>query len=240
MLALTDCTVTYPDHTVGLKDITLTVGSGESVALIGANGAGKTSFIMATVGVLPASGSITVDGIRLGKDTLASIRQRVGVVFQNPDDQLFMPTIYDDIAFGLRNQGVSEEETERRVDACLTALGIMHLKGRTSLRLSGGEKRMAALATVLVMEPSVILLDEPSAFLDPKARRNLIHILNSLPCTKVIATHDISFAADTCNRAVLLKQGALFADGASKALLYDTKQMDDCGVEAIGVGGEAR
>lgn len=180
-----------------------------------------------------AKGGITVGDVRLCKETVGEIRQRVGVVFQNPDDQLFMPTIYDDVAFGLRNYGIAEADIERRVDRQLRELRMAHLKHKSSLKQSAGEKRTVAIATVLVMEPTVMLFDEPTAFLDPKARRNLINLLGKLPHTKLIATHDISFAAQVCDRAILLKSGRIFADGASVELLFDEKTMDDCGVEAI-------
>lgn len=233
MLRFKELSVVYPDQTCAIDRISLTIEEGESVALIGANGAGKTSLILAILGLIPSQGEVFVDGIRLAKETLREIRARVGVVFQNPDDQLFMPTIYEDIAFGLRNQGLPEGEVRRRVAECLAGLRIEHLGDKTALKLSGGEKRMATLATVLVMKPSVMVLDEPSVFLDPKARRNLIHTLNALPQTKVIATHDLTFAGETCNRCILIKNGTVFADKASCEALYDEALMDACGVEAI-------
>ncbi len=234
MIAVKELSVIYPDQTKAVNNLSLSIGNGESVALIGANGAGKTSFIMALMGVVSAQGTIEVEGIHLSKKTLGQIRSRVGVVFQNPDDQLFMPSIFDDIAFGLLNMGLSEEEVQNRVEQCLTKLHIQHLRKKTALKLSGGERRLVALATVLVMEPSIMILDEPSAFLDPKARRTLIHTVNALPHTKLIATHDLTFAAETCKRSILLKEGAIFADGPSNQLLFDQELMDGCGVEAIG------
>lgn len=231
MLIINDLSVVYPDKTKAVDALTLTVDEGESVALIGANGAGKTSLIMAVVGVLPSDGEIIVDSMKLTKETVRLIRAQVGVVFQNPDDQLFMPTVYEDAAFGPRNLGV--EDVEARVEKYLTMLQISHLSGKSAARLSGGEKRMAALASVLSMEPKLVLFDEPSAFLDPKARRNLIQTLNSLSHTKLVATHDLTFALETCKRAVLLKDGKVFADGSSSEILFNEKLMDACGVEAI-------
>ena len=225
--------VIYPDGTKAIDGISLSLADGETAALIGANGAGKTSLILSLVGVIPSKGEVTVGDVRLCRETVGEIRRRVGVVFQNPDDQLFMPTIYDDVAFGLRNYGIAEADIERRVDRQLRELRMAHLKHKSSLKQSAGEKRTVAIATVLVMEPTVMLFDEPTAFLDPKARRNLINLLGRLPHTKLIATHDISFAAQVCDRAILLKSGRIFADGASAELLYDEKTMDDCGVEAI-------
>lgn len=233
MLEVKNLSVIYPDCTKAVSELSLTLAEGERAALIGANGAGKTSLIMALTGVLPSAGEITVSGIRLDRKTLPSVRRQIGVVFQNPDDQLFMPTVYDDVAFGLRNIGIPPAEIVPRVEACLEQLQILHLRDKSPLRLSGGEKRMAALATVLVMQPSIMVFDEPTAFLDPKARRSLIRMLETLPMTCLIATHDLTFAAETCRRSVLLKNGRLFADGRSDQLLYDEKLMDDCGVEAI-------
>ena len=234
MIQLKNLTLIYPDGTKAIDDLSFTVGDGESVALVGANGAGKTSLLLALVGVLPiATGTIEVDGIVLSKNTLNDIRRRLGLVFQNPDDQLFMPLIYDDIAFGPRNYGLAENEVEKRVDDALSELGIEHLKKRSSLKLSGGEKRTAAIATVLAMEPTAMLFDEPTAFLDPRARRNLIKVLKGLPHGKIIATHDLTFAREVCSRTILLKDGKIFADGNPQILLYDEKLMDDCGIEAI-------
>jgi cobalt/nickel transport system ATP-binding protein len=234
MIEIKNLTVVYPDGTKAVDDVSLTIRDGERIALVGANGAGKTSLLLALVGVLPAaSGTVSADGLELTKKTLNDIRRKVGMVFQNPDDQLFMPMIADDVAFGPRNYGLGEEETARRVDGALDMLGISHLKNRSSLKLSGGEKRMAAIATVLTMEPSALLFDEPTAFLDPKARRGLIGVLKKLGQSQVIATHDLTFAEEVCSRTILLKQGRIYADGDPKILFRDEKLMDDCGIEAI-------
>ena len=235
MLELQDVSVTYPDGTLVVEGLDLHIREGESVALIGANGAGKTTLLLSLVGVIPARGRIRVGDILLEKKTLDTVRRRVGLVFQNPDDQLFMHDIFDDVAFGLRNADVVEDEVENRVVCTLDRLRMGHLRDRSVLRLSGGEKRLAALATVMVMEPSVMLFDEPTVYLDPKARRNLIGVMNGIPQTKVIATHDLAFAAETCSRVVVLKDGKVYADGRPEALLYDVALMDACGVEAIGV-----
>jgi cobalt/nickel transport system ATP-binding protein len=234
MLEIKDLTVTYPDGTTAVNGITFTIGDGESAALVGANGAGKTTLMLALVGVLPvSSGSVTVDGVTLEKRTLGEIRRRIGMVFQNPDDQLFMPMVLDDVAFGPRNYGFDEDTVRQRTDDALGALDIARLKDRSSLKLSGGEKRLAAVATVLAMEPSTLLLDEPTAFLDPKARRNLIGILSRLSHSKLIATHDLRFAEEVTTRAILLREGTVFADGEPKTLFYDEKLMDACSMEAI-------
>ncbi|MDD7651070.1 MAG: ABC transporter ATP-binding protein [Candidatus Faecousia sp.] len=225
----------YPDGTCAVDDLSLTLADGESVALVGANGAGKTSLLLSLVGVLGlAGGSIRVDEVTLGKKTLDEIRRRVGLVFQNPDDQLFMPVIREDVAFGPRNFGHSPEETEKIVADTLETLGISHLGDKSPTKMSGGEKRMAAIATVLAMDPRVMLFDEPTAFLDPRARRKLIRLLNRLPHTKLIATHDLPFACEVCTRVVILQHGQIAAQGDPKTLLYDEALMDRCGMEAIG------
>lgn len=237
MVTLKNWSVTYPDGTKAVDNLSLTITDGEHLALIGANGAGKSSLILSLVGILPGTGSVTVDGVTLNPETLREIRTRVGVVFQNPDDQLFLPTIYDDIAFGPRNLGLDEESVKHRVEDRLKLLHIEHLRDRTALKLSGGEKRMAAMATVLAMKPSVMLLDEPTAFLDPKARRNLISVLQSLPHTMLIATHDLPFALEVCPRSVILRRGQLAADGPSRDLLTDAELMEAADVEAARVFG---
>ena len=230
MFVLEDLTVTYPDGTRAVEGVSFRLAPGESAVLAGANGAGKSSLILAAVGVLPSTGMVCADGVTLEKKNLAELRRRVGVLFQNPDDQLFSATIYDDIAFGPRNMGLSAEETERRVSEALALLGIEYLRGKTALKLSGGEKRLAALASVLAMKPSVLLFDEPTAFLDPRARRTLLKIMNGLPQTKLIASHDLPFAGAVASRAIVLKRGRLFADGAAREILRDEKLMEEGGL----------
>jgi cobalt/nickel transport system ATP-binding protein len=233
MLKLNNVTVVYPDKTKAVDNIDLTVDTGENIALIGENGAGKTTLLLAIVGILELlTGTIEIDGIQLGKKTINEIRKKAGLVFQNPDDQLFMPLIYDDAAFGCRNFGIPENEIAARVGETLKQLNISHLSGRSSLRLSGGEKRMAAIASVLAMEPSVLMFDEPTAFLDPKAKRTLIETLKKLNHTKIIATHDITFAVNVCSRVIILKNGQIAADG-DMALLYEKELMLNYGLEAI-------
>ena len=240
MLNIEALNVSYPDSHPVLKDLNLEIHTGEHVALVGANGAGKTSLMLAMLGVIPIqSGTIQVAGITLDsakrdKSAVEQIRRKAGMVFQNPDDQLFMPTIYEDVAFGPRNLGVDCETVRYRVEDRLERLGIAHLRDRSALHLSGGEKRLAAMATVLAMKPELMLLDEPTAFLDPKARRNLINILKSLPHTMLIATHDLTFAGQVCDRTVVLCEGRIYADGKSADLLYDAACMEAAGIEAIG------
>ncbi|MFP3043735.1 energy-coupling factor ABC transporter ATP-binding protein [Treponema primitia] len=223
---------------LALREISFDIPPGERVALVGANGAGKTSLLLAMVGILPlVSGALHISGIELGgskdKQKLKELREQVSLVFQDPDDQLFMPSIYEDLAFGPRNMGLDEDAVHSRVNAVLDRLGISFLKDRSPLRLSGGEKRMAAIAASLTMNPQVMLFDEPTAFLDPKARRNLMGVLQSLPHTQLIATHDLDFAAVLCPRVILLREGAVFAQGPAAELLRNEQLMDQCGLEAI-------
>ena len=233
MLAINNVTVEYPDGTKAINNLSLNVKSGEKLALIGANGAGKSTLMLAIEGILDSTGEIKIDDLVVDSKNIVKVRQQVGMLFQNPDDQLFMATIYDDIAFGPRNAGLDEESVKYRVEDRLKLLNIEHLKDKTALKLSGGEKRMAALATVLAMKPSVMLLDEPTAFLDPKARRNLTNVLNSLPHTMLIATHDLTFAKEVCREAVVIKDGNFFAKGNCDEILYNQELMDEGGIEAI-------
>ena len=233
MLTINNVTVEYPDGTKAINNLSLNVKSGEKLALIGANGAGKSTLMLAIEGILDSTGEIKIGDLVVNSKNIVKVRRQVGMLFQNPDDQLFMATIYDDIAFGPRNAGLDEESVKYRVEDRLKLLNIEHLKDKTALKLSGGEKRMAALATVLAMKPSVMLLDEPTAFLDPKARRNLINVLNSLPHTMLIATHDLAFAKEVCREAVVIKDGNFFAKGNCDEILYNQELMDEGGIEAI-------
>ena len=221
MIELKDWSVTWPDGTEAVKELSFRVQAGERTALIGGNGAGKSTLIRSLVGVLPGVGYAALAGIPVEKKNYRELRRKAGVVFQNPDDQLFLPRIRDNVAFGLKNLGISPEETDYRVRNILLQFNISGLADRLAMKLSGGEKRLAALASVMVMEPEVLLLDEPTAFLDPKARRNLIRVLKRLPQTMLIATHDLSFAAEVCPRAVLLSRGTLTAEKATEEIDED-------------------
>jgi cobalt/nickel transport system ATP-binding protein len=210
MLNVNDVSVKYPDGTEVLRGVSFTLGRGENIALIGANGAGKTSLLLSLSGILGISGGrIDAGGAVLEKDTLGDYRRHIGLVFQNPDDQLFMPSIFEDVAFGPRNLGLAEADISRVVAETLEKLNIAHLSERSPLKLSGGEKRLCALATTLAMKPEFLLLDEPTAFLDPKARHILVELLKILPQGKLIATHDLLFAQQTCTRILLLKGGQI-------------------------------
>ncbi|MDR0813225.1 MAG: energy-coupling factor ABC transporter ATP-binding protein [Oscillospiraceae bacterium] len=230
MLSVKDLTIEYPGGLRALDGVSFTLPQGENAALIGANGAGKSSLLLSLVGVLPpASGEIAIDGTLLTKKTLRETRKRLQLVFQNPDDQLFMPTIFEDVAFGPRSFGMSEEETLTRVQESLSRLGIAHLKNRSPIALSGGEKRLCAIATVLSLTPEFLLFDEPTAFLDPKARRSLAETLLQLPQGKLIATHDLPFARQTCSRVLLLREGKLLYDGGAE-VLEDAALLEEAGL----------
>jgi len=220
-LKLQNVTVIYPDKTKAIDHLSFTLNEGKNIALIGENGAGKTSLLLAIVGILEtASGTIALDDIPLNKKTVNEFRKQIGLVFQNPDDQLFMPLIYDDIAFGCRNFGLPEEQVKIKVDEIIAQLNIGHLRNRSSLKLSSGEKRMAAIAAVLAMNPSVLMFDEPTAFLDPKAKRTLVETLKKLPHAKIIATHDMEFISEVCDSVMVLKEGRIITEG-NLSVLHD-------------------
>ena len=214
------------DHPV-LRDLSFCIEKGESVGLIGANGAGKSTVMKLLLGLLtPTSGEILVDGIRVEKKTLPEIRRKLGFVLQNSDNQMFMPTVYEDMIFAPLNYGLSREEAERRVDAVLQKLGLQELKHRHNHRISGGEKRMAAIATILAMEPEAVLMDEPSSALDPYNRRLVINTVRELPQTKLITSHDLDMILDTCERVILLSGGGLAADGPADTILRDRALLE--------------
>ena len=217
------------DH--GIRDITLSIGAGERVGLIGANGAGKTTLLRCLVGLLPAEGTLTVAGLPMTPAHLPAIRRAVGYVLQDPDDQLFMPTVLEDMIFGPVNAGVPREEAIRRADACLAELGLTSLRGRQNHRLSGGEKKMASIAVILTMAPSILLFDEPSAYLDPGNRRRLISLLMSRHETQVIASHDLDMIAETCDRVVVMDKGRLVCDGRVSEVLTDKALLEAHGLE---------
>ena len=222
----------YPDGHEAIKNISFTIHPGESVGIIGANGAGKSTLLMLLMGVLfPKNGKVLVGDVEVTKKTLPMIRQRMGMVFQDPDDQLFMTTVYDDVAFGPRNYQLSEQEVEQRVTKALELVGIPHLKDRAPFRLSGGEKRAAAIASVLSMEPDILIMDEPTTALDPKARRRLISLLNSFEHTKIITSHDLDMVVDTCSRTIVIEAGEIVADGKTLDILTNVELLDRCGLE---------
>lgn len=222
----------YPDGHEAVKNMSFTIHHGESVGIIGANGAGKSTLLMLLMGVLfPDSGEVLVGDVRVTKKTLPMIRQRLGMVFQDPDDQLFMTTVYDDVAFGPRNYKLDEKEVESRVAKALEMVGIPHLKDRAPFKLSGGEKRSAAIASVLSMQPDVLIMDEPTSALDPKSRRRVIGLLKSFEHTKIITSHDLDMVLETCKRIIVIKEGEIAADGTKEEILSNMELLDSCGLE---------
>ena len=232
MLVIDKLCVKYHDGNQVINELSATIKDGETVGLIGANGAGKSTLLMSLVGLLlPCGGRIEIDGTSLQKDTVRQIRERIGVVFQNPDDQLFMSNVYDDIAFGLRNYGLTEDTIRDKINHVIKELGVEKLEAMSSNKLSGGEKRIIAIATILVMEPSIVLFDEPTSFLDPKTRRKLMQLLKNLSMTKLIATHDLDMALELCDRVLIMKEGSLFAEGTARQILTDRALLEDAGLE---------
>jgi cobalt/nickel transport system ATP-binding protein len=216
----------YPDGHQALYGVDLHVHRGERVALLGPNGAGKTTLVLHLNGILTAgAGSVAVSGLPVAKENLQEIRRRVGVVFQDPDDQLFMPTVRDDVAFGPRNLGVSGGALDQRVMTALDKVGMADFADRPPHHLSFGQRRRVAVATVLVMEPEVLVLDEPSSNLDPASRRELAEILRDLDVTVLMVTHDLPYAFELCPRSVVLSDGMIVADGPTYDVLTDDELM---------------
>ena len=225
MIEFRNVSFSYGDANV-VENLSFAIKKGETVGLIGANGAGKSTIMKLMLGLLSGSGEIKVDGLSMNKENLAEIRRKIGFVLQDSDNQMFMPTVYEDMIFGPRNYGLSKEETEKRVDEVLSQLGLQDLKHRHNHKISGGEKRMAAIATILAMEPEMILMDEPSTALDPVNRRTVINTINRLPQTKLIASHDLDMILDTCQRVILLSHGAIVADGDAETILRDKALLE--------------
>jgi len=226
MIEFQNVSFSYEADRPVLQNLSFTIGDGEAVGLIGANGAGKSTVMKVLLGLLPCEGKVLVDGVEVGRGTLYEVRRKLGFVLQNSDHQMFMPTVYEDMIFGPLNYGASREEAEARADAALERLGISELKHRHNHKLSGGEKRMAAIATILAMEPEAILMDEPTAALDPYNRRLVIRIIQSLSQTKLITSHDLDMIRDTCSRVILLSGGQIAADGAAETILRDRTLLE--------------
>ncbi len=218
---------TYPNGFKALDDVSLLITHGEKVAVIGANGAGKSTLMLHTNGLLAASeGRVVIGDIPITRKTLSQIRRTVGLVFQNPDDQLFMPTVADDVAFGPINMKLPDDEVERRVTMALKAVGAYELKDRPGYQLSGGQKRSAAIATVLSMEPDILVMDEPSSNLDPHARRLLIRQIEEFSHTCIITTHDLAMVRELCPRTIVMAGGRIAADEPTADILADTALLD--------------
>ena len=226
MIKFENVCFSYPGSAPVLEDISFEVKDGEKTGLIGANGAGKSTLMKCVPGLLEASGTITVSGLQVCRENITEIRKKVGYVLQDPDSQMFMPKVIDDMIFGPVNYGMSREEAEAKADRVLEELGMTHLRDRYNHRISGGEKRMAAIATVLAMEPDVMLMDEPSSSLDPRNRRALINTILALGNTMLIASHDLDMILDTCSRVILLDRGRVIADGNTYNILRDRELLE--------------
>ena len=226
MIEFQNVSFSYEKGRSVLRDLSFRIGDGEAVGLIGANGAGKSTVMKLLLGLLQGEGRILVDGEEVRKENLFKIRRKLGFVLQNSDNQMFMPTVYEDMIFAPLNYGLSREEAERRVDAVLEELGLQELKHRHNHRISGGEKRMAAIATILAMEPEAMLMDEPTSALDPYNRRLVINTIRRLPQTKLITSHDLDMIMDTCGRVILLSGGRIAADGPADEILRDRELLE--------------
>jgi cobalt/nickel transport system ATP-binding protein len=233
----------YPDGHTALADVSLRIAPGEKVALVGPNGAGKSTLVLHLNGILPAhmppppgpdgtgQARVTVCGLEVGEKTLGRVRAAVGLVFQNPDDQLFSPTVYEDVAFGPLYQGLEPDEVAARVDSALSAVSMQSYARRVSHHLSVGEKKRIAIATVLSMNPEVLVLDEPTSGLDPRARRSLIHLLRDLPMTMLVSSHDLAMVRELLPRMIIMDEGRIVADGPTQELMEDGKLLEAHGLE---------
>jgi len=231
-LDVRDLHFTYPDGTTALKGISFHVHRGEAVALVGGNGAGKSTLLLHLNGYLPTTrGVVQLGDMVLTREAAARARKAVGLVFQNSDDQLFMPTVGEDVAFGPLHAGWTTEQVTSAADAALEQVGMSHLINRPPYRLSAGEKRSVAIATVLAMSPDVLVMDEPSSNLDPRARRRLIEMLQSFGHTRIIATHDLELVVEVCSRVIVMDDGLIVADGPTRAILSDEHLMLAHGLE---------
>jgi len=232
IVEVNDLRYTYPDGTEALKGVHFRITHGEAVAVVGANGAGKSTLLLHLNGYLtPQHGTVRIGDFPLTKQTLQDVRKTVGMVFQDPDDQLFMPTVGEDVAFGPLNLGLPPEEVESRVAGALERVGALGLRARPPYRLSGGEKRAVAIATVLAMSPDILVMDEPSSNLDPAARRRLIELLKTFRHTKIIATHDLDLVLDLCPRTIVFARGTIAADGPTAEIFDDEDLLRRSGLE---------
>lgn len=231
MITFENLSFSYDNVTPILNNISFSINEGESVGLIGANGTGKSTLVKCLLGLLPFNGKITVNGTEVCEKNLKEIRKTLGLVFQNSDNQMFMPTVIEDMIFGLVNYGMHKNEAEIKAEKILSDLQITELKTRHNHTLSGGEKRMAAIATVLAMEPKVLIMDEPTSTLDPYNRRQIIKTVNSLPQTKIITSHDLDMILETCSRVILLSDEKksdkkIIADGPANEILRNKELLE--------------
>lgn len=227
-----DLYFTYPDGTDVLRGISLRITHGESVAIVGANGAGKSTLLLHLNGYLTATrGVVRIGDSPILPESLKLARRAVGLVFQDPDDQLFMPTVFDDVAFGPLNMGLPPSEVHTRVKSALETVGAWHLQDRPPYRLSGGEKRSVAIASVLSMAPDILVMDEPSSNLDPRSRRGLIELLRGFTHTKIIATHDLDMVMDLCQRTLVIREGRIIADGPTTDIMLNEELLASSSLE---------
>lgn len=222
----------YPDGTNALKGVSFRITHGESIGIVGANGAGKSTLLLHMNGYLmPTSGTVTIGDIQLTGKTRQDIRRKVGIVFQNPDDQLFMPTVFDDVAFGPLNLGMDEACVRERVHEALALVHGLALKDKPPHHLSSGQKSAVAIASVIAMEPDILVMDEPAANLDPKSRRSLITMLKTFVHTKIIASHDLDLILDVCQRCIVIREGTVVADGTATDILSDKALLEENNLE---------
>ena len=231
MIVFNDVSFSYEPDCPVLDGMSFRINEGEAVGVIGANGMGKSTMLKVLLGLLPHEGEVLVKGVPVGKDTLAQIRKTLGFVLQSSDNQMFMPTVYDDMMFGLLNAGMPKQDAEARVDEVLEMLGLAKLKHKYNHKISGGEKRMAAIATVLAMQPEAMIMDEPSVSLDPFNRRAVINVINTLPQTKLIASHDLEMIRETCSRVLLLGNGKVVSSGATDEILGNRRLLEQYRLE---------
>ena len=225
MIEFRNVSFSYENKRPVIQDLSFRIEDGESVGLIGANGAGKSTVMKLLLGLVTGEGEILVDDLPVNKNNLSVIRRKLGFVLQNSDNQMFMPTVYEDIVFAPLNYGMSREEADRRAEEVLESLGLTDLKYRHNHKLSGGEKRMAAIATILAMGPEAVLMDEPTSALDPYNRRIVINTIRSMKQTRIITSHDLDMILDTCGRVILLSEGRIAADGAAQTILQDRELL---------------
>ncbi|MEJ5241748.1 MAG: ABC transporter ATP-binding protein [Anaerolineales bacterium] len=229
-IEVSDLKFSYPDGHVALRGVSFHIAPGEKVALVGPNGAGKSTLLLHLNGLLRGEGRITVCGLSLTTENLVRVRRMVGLVFQNPEDQLFSPTVFDDVAYGPIYQGLEEAEVRQRVAQALEAVGMSHYAERVSHHLSIGEKKRVAIASVLSMRPEVLVLDEPTAGLDPRARRTLIRLLRNLDMTMLISTHDLAMVRELLPRTLVMDEGRIIADGPTQEILADRSLLESHGL----------
>ncbi|HSL28113.1 MAG TPA: energy-coupling factor ABC transporter ATP-binding protein [Anaerolineales bacterium] len=231
VLQVRDLSFSYHDGRAVLRSVSFQLCEGDKVALVGPNGAGKSTLMLHLNGILSGHGEVTIGGQRLTRENLSAVRAMVGLVFQNPDDQLFSPTVFEDVAFGPLHMGLPMEEVERRVNSALEAVRMSGFKDRLSHHLSMGEKKRIAIATVLSMDPQILVLDEPSAGLDPRGRRTLINLLRELPITMLVSTHDMRLVQELFPRTIMMDEGQIVADGRTQNILENEELLTTHGLE---------